>query len=203
MAVALPFIGLAMTAASTGFSIFAQSKQAKAQKQESEAKQAQAKRNAEAAKMAAKWARQSGDYEVNLIQQRADQLVGRARANIGAAGLDMGIGVGHRPMEDLRWLSAQDKNITRVATAQRVLGYLKAGENFNIQAAVEGQRQSSLLTNSLLTMTGTALSGAASMMKMWPYGPDTTNQWGLSYAPTQGYGQWGGPMPVFGPSEPP
>jgi hypothetical protein len=146
MPVAIPWIGLALTAVGTGVAVAGQQQQAKAQEKAAEYNAAVAENNATAQ-------RQAAEFEASKLKKRQMILLGKQRAAFAKSGIEGGYG-------DVLYDSALEGELDRMA----IIYSGQVGANNQYASAVLSRAEGrNARTSAMYNSAGTILTGAGRM----------------------------------------
>lgn len=160
--VTLTVLTVAATVVTAGGQIYAS--QAQAAQAEYAAKVATENRKHELA--ARDDARKRGEMEQMRHWRRVSQLQGEQRAQMGAAGLDLGFGSPLDIQDETLAMGFEDSTIINQNTDREVLGYEIRAANFKNEARAQRATAKAARTAGYIGAAGTLLGGASQIGKM-------------------------------------
>lgn len=160
---AIPAIAAISSAAGAGVAATGAIVNGVAQANAGAATAVQSRANAVLAGRAATDAEARGGQQVAQVRGKADQVIGEARAEYGASGVDVGSGSAAQSIAADKTLSEVDANTVRNNAAREAWGFKTQSADMLTSAAMAKQSGQNALFGSILTGTGGLLSSGANI----------------------------------------
>lgn len=164
---ALPLVGIALSAISTGVSMYGQSQQASAQQNQMNYEAAIQRNNMIAANNAANTARADGDQQSAQEAIQGKQLIARQRATFAQNGSLVDTGSALNITADSAEATKLNELTIKNNADRTAIGFENEGANFNAQSGLDTLAGQNAANAGTTGMFGTLVSGAGLVASKW------------------------------------